>query len=197
MAFRVLFGLAPLWVLAREVLFLLSRVSAPRVWGFPVVSLMFSFRAPLLSFLPLGASCDVGVLCVPSASLLSGAFGGFVCLLSAVLFLSYIPVFRLSRSSCLCLSLFSFSFLCCLVYLFGSFFLFCALASGPPGVSPVTASSSVGRPASLSSAVAAASSPSFGFSPLANVLWGCSPLGVVSLGSGSAGASRHLVLLPV
>ena len=31
----------------------------------------------------------------------------------------------------------------------------------------------------------------------ANVLRGCSPLGVVSLGSGSAGASHHLVLLPV
>ena len=75
--------------------FLMSRVSAPRVSEFPVVSLMFSFRVPLLSFLSLGSSCDVGVPCVPSASLLSGAFGGFVCLLSVVLFL-------LSRfSSCL------------------------------------------------------------------------------------------------
>ena len=35
---------------------------------------MFSFRAPLPSFLPLGACCVVGVPCVPSASLLSGAF---------------------------------------------------------------------------------------------------------------------------
>ena len=32
--------------------FLVSRVSAPRVWGFLVVSLVFSFRAPLLPFLP-------------------------------------------------------------------------------------------------------------------------------------------------
>ena len=64
-------------------------------------------------------------------------------------------------------------------------------------MSPVTASSSAGRPASLSYIVAAASSPFFGFSPLAIVLWGGSPLGVVSLGSCSAGTSRHLVLLPV
>ena len=106
----------------------------------------------------------------------------WLCLSSVCGALSSIPVFWLSRSSCLCLSLFLFSFFCCLIYLFGSFFLFCALASGPPGVSPVTALSSVGRPASLSSAVAAASSPSFGFSPLANVLWGCSPLGEVPLG---------------
>ena len=154
---------------------------------------MFSFRAPLLSFLPLGSSCIVGVHCVPSASLLSGDFGSFVCLLSKVVFLSSIPVFRLSCSSCLCLSLFSFPFFYCLVFLFGSFFLFCALTSGPPGVSPVTA----GRLASLSYVVAAASSPSFGFSPLAIVWWGSSPLGVVSLGSCTAGVSRHLVLLPV
>ena len=152
---------------------------------------MFSFRAPLLSFLPLGSSCVVGVHWVPSASLLSGAFGCFVCLLSTVGFLSSIPVFRLSGSSCLCLSLFSFPFLYCLVV------LFCALTSGPPGVSPVTALSSAGRPASLSYVVAAASSPSFGFSPLAIVLWGGSPPGVVSLGSCNAGASRHLALLPV
>ena len=90
-----------------------------------------------------------------------------------------------------CLSLFSFPFFYCLV------FLFCALTSGPPGVSPVTASSLAGRPASLSYVVAAASSPSFGFSPLAIVLWGGSPLGVVSLGSCCAGASRHFVLLHV
>ena len=43
---------APLWVLAREVLFLMCLVSAPSVWGFWVVSLVFSFRAPLLPFLP-------------------------------------------------------------------------------------------------------------------------------------------------
>ena len=110
--------------------FLMSRVSAPRVSEFPVVSLMFSFRVPLLSFLPLGSSCDVGVPCVPSASLLSGTFGGFVCLLSAVPFLSSIPVFLLSRLSCLCLSLFSFSFFYCLVYLFGSFLPLLCLGVG-------------------------------------------------------------------
>ena len=39
-------------------------------------------------------------------------------------------------------------------------------------MSPVTASSSAGHPASLSSTVAAASSTSFGFSPLAYVFSG-------------------------
>ena len=88
MAACVLFGLTPLWVLAREVLFLMSRVSAPRVWGFPLVSLVFSFRAPLLSFLPLGASCDVGVPCMPSALLLSGDFW-WLCLYSVCGALSF------------------------------------------------------------------------------------------------------------
>ena len=84
----------------------MSRVSAPRVWGFPVVSLGFSFRAPLLSFLPLGASCDVGVPCMPSALLLSGYFW-WLCLSSVCGALSFFcPVFRLSCSSCLCLSLY-------------------------------------------------------------------------------------------
>ena len=36
-----------------------------------MVSLGFSFRAPLLSFLPLGSSCIAGVHCVPCDSLLS------------------------------------------------------------------------------------------------------------------------------
>ena len=175
----------------------MSRVSAPRVWGFPVVSLGFSFRAPLLSFLPVGASCDVGVPCMPSASLLSGDFW-WLCLSSICGALSFFcPVFRLPRSSCLCLSLFSISFLYCLVFLFGSFFLFCAFALGPLGVSPVTALLSVGRPASLSSVVSAASSSFFWFSPLAFILLCYSPLGVVSLWSCRAGASCQLVLLPV
>ena len=36
-----------------------------------MVSRGFSFRAPLLSFLPLGSSCMVGVHCVPCSSLFS------------------------------------------------------------------------------------------------------------------------------
>ena len=184
----VFFGLAPFSFLERMFLFyclgfqlLVFRVSR---WS----PLWFSFRAPLLSFLPLGSSYIVGVHCVPCASLLSiilvalsfSVLGGlsffypsFPVILIVLPFVS--PWFR------------SF-FFSCLV------FLFCALTSGPPGVSPVTALSSAGHPASLSSAVAAASSPSFGFSPLAYVFWGCSPLGGVSLGSGCAGASRLLVL---
>ena len=195
-AFRVLFGLTQLWVLAREVLFSIVSHFSSSCLGVPGGLPHVFFLSPV-AFL----SSSRGLLRC-RGTLCALCFAPFwhlwwLCLSSVCGALSSIPVFRLSCSSCLCLSLFSFSFLCCLIYLFGSFFLFCALASGPPGVSPVTASSSVRRPASLSSAVAAASSPSFGFSPLANVLWGCSPLGVVSLGSGSAGASRHLVLLPV
>ena len=121
-----------------------------------MVSLMFSFRAPLLSVLPLGSSCAVGVHCVPSALLLSSAFGGFVCLLSTVVFLlsrfsGYLarpafvsPCFRsLSSTASSSSSALSSSSVPC---------------AGPPGVSPVTASSSAGRPASLSYVVAAASS---------------------------------------
>ena len=124
-------------------------------------------------------------------------FGGFVlfCLRCSFFLLSWFSG-SLDHPS-LSLSLVSFFFFSCLVFLFGSFFLFCTLTSGPPGVSPVTASSSTGHPASLSSAVAAASSTSFGFSPLAYVFWGCSPLGGVSLGSGCASASRLLFILPV
>ena len=59
---------------------------------------LFSFRAPLLSFLPLGASCDVGVPCMPSASLFSG---DFVCLLPAVLFLLSRFSGFLARPACL------------------------------------------------------------------------------------------------
>ena len=59
--------------------FLVSRVSAPRVWGFLVVSLVFSFRVRCFPFFPLGASCDVGVPCMPSASFLSVKFLVALC----------------------------------------------------------------------------------------------------------------------
>ena len=54
-----------------EVTFLLSRVSAPRVSSFLLVFQGFPFRAPLLSFLPLGYSYFVGAHCVPCSSPLS------------------------------------------------------------------------------------------------------------------------------
>ena len=115
----------------------------------------------------------------------------WLCLfLSYVVFLSSIPVSGYLPRPTFCLSMVSFLFFCLV-------FLFCALTSGPPGVSPVMASSSAGHPTSLSSAVAASSLTSFGFSPLAYVFWGCSPLGGVSLESGSAGAARLFVILPV
>ena len=219
-AFCDLFGLcSPVGFLARELLFLVSRVSAPRVWGFLVVSLVFSFRAPLLPFLPSrGLLQCLGTLSVLCLAPFCRVFGGFVCLLCAVLFFllsrfhGYLarpasvsprhrslflsprdpfrslsrPFFALPRSV----------FLCCLVFLFGSFFLFCALASGPPGMSAVVASSTFARTASLSSIVAAASSSFFWFSPLAIFLLCCSPLGVVSLGSCGTG-SCCFVILPV
>ena len=107
-----------------------------------------------------------------------------------MIFLSSIPISgSLPRPTFV--SLVSFLFFSCLI------FLFCALPSGPPGVSPVTTSSSAGLPASLSSALSASSSTSFGFSPLASVFWGCSPLAGVSLRSGSAGAARFIVILSV
>ena len=96
---------APLWVLAREVLFLVSRVSAINVWGFWVVSLVFSFRAPLLPFLPSRSLLRCrGTLYAFCLAPFCRVFGGFVCLLCAVLLLSPVPVSHLSRSSCLCLS---------------------------------------------------------------------------------------------
>ena len=115
----------------------------------------FSFRAPLLSFLPLGYSCFVGVHCVPCSSLLS-------ILLVALSFSvfsghSSIPVSGYLPRPTFCLSLVSFLFFSCLV------FLFCALTSGPPGVSPVLTSSLAGHPTSLSSALAASSSTPSGF----------------------------------
>ena len=151
---------------------------------------MFSFRAPLLPFLPSrGLLPCRGTLYALCLAPFCRIFGGFVCLLCAVLLLSPVPVSRLSHSSCLCLSSSSLSLcllpcapfrslsrtffaipcgiLYCLVFLFGSFFLFCALASGPPGMSAVEASSTFARTASSSSIVAAASSSSFWFSPLA------------------------------
>ena len=108
-----------------------------------------------------------------------------------MIFLSSIPVSGYLPRPSFGLSLVSFLFFSCLV------FFFCTLTSGPPGVSPVTASSSAGHPSSLSSALAASSSTTFGFSPLDSVFWGCSPLGGVSLQSGSAGAARMLVILTV
>ena len=87
-------------------------------------------------------------------------FGDFVFFCLQVIFLSSIPVAGFLPRPSFGLSLVSFLFFSCLV------FLFCALPSGPPGVSPVTASSSAGHPSSLSSALAASSSTSFGFSPL-------------------------------
>ena len=94
---------APLWVLAREVLFLVSRVSASRVWGFRVVSLVFSFRAPLLPFLlsrgllrcrgPLYALClapfcrvlvALSVICVQCSFFLLSRFPGYLARPSSV-----------------------------------------------------------------------------------------------------------------
>ena len=142
-----------------------------------------------------------------------------MCHLRAVLLLSPIPVSRLSRSSYLCLRVVALSF-CLLAFLFvlfvglsslflavsflllprlplRLFFLFCALASRPSGMSAVEASSSFARTASLSSILAAASSPSFWFSLLAIFLLCCSPLGVVSLGSCGTGACCRFVILHV
>ena len=79
----------------------MSRVSAPRVWGFLVVSLVFSFQACCFPFFPLGASCDVGLPCMPSASLLSVKFLVTLCVFCVRC--SFL-LSRLSRSSCLCLS---------------------------------------------------------------------------------------------
>ena len=81
-------------------------------------------------------------------------FADFVFLCLHVIFLSSIPVLFLVLPF---VSLVSFLFFSCLVL------LFCALTSGPPGVSPVTASSSVEHPTFFSSALAAYSSTSFGF----------------------------------
>ena len=52
----------------------MSRVSAPHVWGFWVVSSCFVFEPRCLPLFPLRASCDVGVPCMPSSSLLSVGF---------------------------------------------------------------------------------------------------------------------------
>ena len=78
-AFCDLFGLCSLVGSRLGGPFLVSRVSAPRVWGFLVVSLVFPFRARCFPFFPLGASCAVGVPCMPSASLLSVRFLEALC----------------------------------------------------------------------------------------------------------------------
>ena len=67
-----------------------------------MVSHGFFFRAPLLSFLPLGCSCFVGVLCVPCSSLLYILLVTvFFCL--QVVFLSSIPVSGSLPSPTFCL----------------------------------------------------------------------------------------------
>ena len=67
----------------------------PRVFFSSLVASLSSLSGPLaMSGYPV---------CPLPRSFLSG-FGGFVCLLCAVLLLSPVPVSRLSRSSCLCLS---------------------------------------------------------------------------------------------
>ena len=169
----------------------LSSLSGPlAMTGYPVCPLHRSFLVSFGVF---------SVLCLQCSFFLLSRFHGYLARPAFVsprsLFLSPRSPFRsLSRPF---LALPRGLLLYCLVFLFGSFFLFCALASGPPGVSAVMASSTVEHTASLSSVVAVASSSSSWFSPLAIVLLCCSPLGVVSLGSCGAGASCRLVLLPV
>ena len=184
--------------------FLVSWASAPCVWGFRDVSLVFSFRAPLLPFLP-----SRGLLCCWDTlyALLPRSFvrslAAFVCRLRAVLLLFLVPVSRfISLVLPLFLRILALS-LCLLALLFVLFLepLFAltrgvfssassssssALSSSsvpsesrPPGVSAVAASSTFARTASLSSVLAAASWFSFWFSPLAIFLLCCSPLGVV------------------
>ena len=170
--------------------FLLSRVFSSSCLGFSVglPRVFLSCAIAFLSSSRILLLCR-GSLCALFFSPLS-PFGD--CLfLSSIIFLSSVPVSGYLPRPSFGLSLVSSLFFSCLV------FLFCALPSGPPGVSPVTALSSAGHPPSLSSALAASSSPSFGFSPLASVFWGCSPLGGVSLRSGNAGTARLLVILPV
>ena len=174
--------------------------------------------ASLSSF--LGSSCDVGVPCLPSSSLLSGVFWwlclSYVCsapsfscpgftVLSLVLPLSLLVV---DLSFCL-LALLFVLFLG-LSSLFLAVFYDTALSSSSALSSSFVperrgllvclqfhSSSMVVHTASLSSVVAAASSSSFWFSPLAIILLCCSALGVVSLGSCGAGASCRFVLLYV
>ena len=75
--------------------FLVSLASAPRVWGFQDVSLVFSFQAPLLPFLPsqglLRCRGTLSALCLAP---FCQVFDGFVCRLRAVLLLSPVPVSR-------------------------------------------------------------------------------------------------------
>ena len=120
--------------------------------------LMFSFRAPLLSFLPsrgllrcwgtLSALCFVpfwqvlvalSVFCLRCSFFLLSRFHGYLARPAFVsprrrsLFLSPRSPFR--SLSWPFFALPHGRLLYCLVFLFGSFFLFCALASVPPGVS--------------------------------------------------------------
>ena len=143
------FGLAPFSFVDRK---FLSPVS-----GFQLLVLGFSVDLPRV-FL----SCAIAFLS-SSRMLLLGrgslcalffpalyTFGDFFFFCLQLFFLYSIPVSgSLPRPTFV--SLVSFVFFSCLV------FLFCALTSGPPGVSPVTASSSAGHPTSFSSALAASS----------------------------------------
>ena len=174
MAFCVLLALLPS-------LFWLGGYFSP-VLGFQLIVLGFPVGLPrvflLCAFVFLSSS---RILLLCRASLCALFFPPLFLLVAlsfSILVSGYLP------RPTFYLSLVSFLFFSCLI------FLFCALTSDPPGVSPVTTSSSAGHPTSLSSALSASSSTSFGFSPLASVFWGCSPLGGVSLRSGSAGAAR-------
>ena len=83
--------------------FLVSRASAPRVSGFQDVSLMFSFRAPLLPFLPsrglLHCRGTLYALCL--APFLSGLWRLFCVVCRPCSFFLLSLFHGLSRSSCL------------------------------------------------------------------------------------------------
>ena len=86
-AFCDLFAFAPLWVLALEVLFLVSRVSAPRVWGFWVVSLVFSSSVASLSSLSGPLAMSGFPVCPLPRSFLSSFW--WLCLFSVCSALSF------------------------------------------------------------------------------------------------------------
>ena len=108
-------------------LLFLDRTFLSPVSGFPWVFHEFFFSAPLLSFLPLGCSCLVRVLCVPYSSLL---YMLLVTLSFSVSNGYFFILYRFSGSlpRPTFVSLVSFLFFSCLV------FLFCALSLGPPGL---------------------------------------------------------------
>ena len=127
--------------------FLLSRVFSSSCLGFLLVShgVFLSCTIAFLSssrLLLLGRGSLCALFFPPSYTFSD-------CLFCLQLFFLYsIPVSgSLPRPTFV--SLVSFLFFSCLV------FLFCALTSGPPGVSPVTGLSSAGHPTSFSSTLAA------------------------------------------